>query len=144
MAHWVKDLALSLYQVGCCCGTDFFFRAAPGTYGGSQARGRIGATAAGLHHTCWLTPQPQQHKIWAASATYTTAHGNARSLTHWVRPGIASTWILVRFVNCWAWHRFDPWMGNFHTLWAWQKKKKKKWMHMHTVIYSYNRILIIN
>ena len=27
-------------------------------------------------------PQPQQHRIQAASATYTTAHGNAVSLTH--------------------------------------------------------------
>ena len=35
---------------------------------------------------------------------YTTAHSNARSLTHCVRPGIEPTasWILVRFVNCWA------------------------------------------
>ena len=34
------------------------------------------------------TPQPQQHRIQAASATYTTAHANAGSLTHRVRPGI--------------------------------------------------------
>ena len=29
---------------------------------------------------------------------------NTRSLTHWVRPGIkpASSWILVRFLTCWA------------------------------------------
>ena len=27
------------------------FRAAPGAYGGSQARGIIGATSAGLHHS---------------------------------------------------------------------------------------------
>ena len=27
------------------------FRTAPATYGSSQARGRIGATAAGLHHS---------------------------------------------------------------------------------------------
>ena len=35
------------------------------------------------------------------SATYDTAHGNARSLTHCVRPGIKpeSSWILVRFVT---------------------------------------------
>ena len=46
------------------------FRAAPAAYGGSQFRGRIGAVAAGLHH------------IRAASAIYTRAHGNARSLTH--------------------------------------------------------------
>ena len=31
----------------CCC----FFRAAPMAYGGSQARGRIGVVAAGLHHS---------------------------------------------------------------------------------------------
>ena len=51
-------------------------------HGGSQARGEIGATAAGLHHS----------------------HGNTRSLTPWERPGIkpASSWILVRFINCWA------------------------------------------
>ena len=44
--------------------------------------------------------QPRQ--IGALSRTYTTAHGNARSLTHRVRPGIepASSWILVRLVNC--------------------------------------------
>jgi len=29
-----------------------------------------------------FTPQPQQHRIQAASATYTTADGNTRSLTH--------------------------------------------------------------
>ena len=35
------------------------------------------------------------------SATYTIAHHNARSLTHWARPGIkpASYWILVLFVT---------------------------------------------
>ena len=38
------------------------------------------------------------------SANYTTAHGNAGSLTHWMRPGIepASSWMLVRFINCCA------------------------------------------
>ena len=30
----------------------FFFKAAPMAYGGSQARGPIGVTAAGLHHSC--------------------------------------------------------------------------------------------
>ena len=35
------------------------------------------------------------------SATYTTAHGNARSLTHWARPGIepASSRIRVGFIS---------------------------------------------
>ena len=30
----------------------------------------------------WPTAQPQQHQIQGASVTYTTAHSNARSLTH--------------------------------------------------------------
>ena len=49
------------------------FRASPTAYGGSQAMGLIGAT---------VTPQPQPRQIPAVSATYATAHGNARSLTH--------------------------------------------------------------
>ena len=51
-----------------------------------------------------VMPEPQQLRIWAASATFTTAHGNAGFLTHWVRPGIkpATSWFLVRFVNHWA------------------------------------------
>ena len=50
---------------------------------------------------CRPTPQPQQSQIWAASATYTTALGNAGSLTHWARPGNKATtsWFLVRFVS---------------------------------------------
>ena len=46
-------------------------------------------------------PQPQQLRIWAMSATCTTAHGNAGSLTHWVRPGIEPTslWIVVGLVT---------------------------------------------
>ena len=45
---------------------------------------------------------PQQHQI--QTAVYTIAQGNAVSLTHWVRPGIEpiTSWILVRFVTCWA------------------------------------------
>ena len=41
--------------------------------------------------SCWPTPQPQQHKIWATSATYTTACSNTWSLTHWVRPELKCT-----------------------------------------------------
>ena len=46
-----------------------------------------------------LLPQPSQ--IQAASVTYTTAHSDTRSLTHWVGPEFepASSWILVRFVS---------------------------------------------
>ena len=32
--------------------------------------------------SCWPTPELQQRGIRASSATYNTAHGNARSLTH--------------------------------------------------------------
>ena len=75
----------------------FFFRAAPSAYGGTQARGRIGAAAASL--------QPQQYQIRATSSTYTTVHGNARSWTHWVRPGIkpATSWLLVRIISAAPW-----------------------------------------
>ena len=46
------------------------------------------------------TPQPQQRQIQATSATYTSAHGYTRSLTHWARSGIepATSWFLVGFV----------------------------------------------
>ena len=71
------------------------FRAVPTAYGGSQARGLIGAVS------CWPISEAQQHQIWAMSATYTPAHGNSRSLTHWVKPGIkpATSLFLVGFVS---------------------------------------------
>ena len=53
-----------------------FSRATPAAYGGSQAKGRIRAVAAGLR---------QSHSnagIRAVSPTHTTAHGNAGSPTH--------------------------------------------------------------
>ena len=63
----------------------WFFGAALKAYGGSQARGRIGTAATSLHRSHRPTPQPQQ--VRSAFVTYTTAHGNAGSLTHWARPG---------------------------------------------------------
>ena len=47
----------------------------------------------------WHMEVPRLGSNW--SATYSTAHGNAGSLTYWARPGIetASSWILVRFVS---------------------------------------------
>ena len=60
----------------------------------------------GSIRSCSCRPmlQPQQHGIPATSVTYTTAHSNARSLTHWERPGIkpTSSWMLVGFTNPWA------------------------------------------
>ena len=82
-------------------GSSFFFGlfgVASVVYGSSQARDRIGAVADGLHHGS------QQHGIWAASATYTTANSNIISLTHWAGSRIKpeSSRMLVGFVNCWA------------------------------------------
>ena len=54
-------------------------------------------------YSCQTTPEPQQLGIWAMSSTYTIAHGNTRSLTHCVRPGVepASSRILVSlFLLC--------------------------------------------
>ena len=46
-------------------------------------------------------PQPYHHQIQAMAATYITAHGNTRSLTHWARPGIRPTTssFLVGFIS---------------------------------------------
>ena len=65
-------------------------RVTPEAYGSFQVRGWIGT----------------------ASMTCTTAHDNAGSLTHWVRPGIepASSWIPVRFVY------IEPWRELLHTV----------------------------
>ena len=70
------------------------FRATHIGYGGSQDRGLISCS-------CRPVPEPQQRGIWAASATYTTAHSNAGSWTHLARPGIKSTtsWFLVGFIS---------------------------------------------
>ena len=73
-----------------------FFRAAPSANGSSQARGPTGAVA---------TSPCQSHSKAGSKLclrpTYTTAHGNTRSLTHWARPGIepVTSWFLVRFVS---------------------------------------------
>ena len=55
------------------------------------------------NQSCSCQPISQAHQCWiqVASATYTTAHSNTRSLTHWARPGIgpATSWFLVGFVS---------------------------------------------
>ena len=82
----------------------FLFRTSPMAYGGSPARGPVRAIAAGLYHS-----QPQQCRIWAMSAAYTTAHGNAWSVTHWKRPGIEPTtsWSLVGFISAAQWRELQ-------------------------------------
>ena len=92
--------------------TFFFFFAiswvAPTAYGDSQGRGLIGATTASLCHS------HSNAGIWATSATYTTAHGNTGSLTHWARPGVEppTSWFLVGFVATVPW-----WELLFHVFW---------------------------
>lgn len=60
-----------------------FFKAAPMAYWGSQARGQFRAVATGLHHSHSNT-RSKLHM------TYTTAHVNTGSLTHWGRQGMES------------------------------------------------------
>ena len=77
----------------------FFFRATPVAYGGSPGYGSTPSCG------CQPIPQLQQWQFRATSATCATACDKARSLTHWMRPGIPwsiSSWILVRFLVCWA------------------------------------------
>ena len=78
----------------------------------SQARRWIGAVATGLHHS-------HSNQIQASSATYTIAHSNVRSLTHWTRPGIepVSSWMLVRFVS--AEPRRELWSVHFNRIPGW-------------------------
>ena len=72
------------------------FRATPMAYGCSHARGWLRAVAASLLDS--------HSNAGSESTTYTTAHGNAGSLTHWARPGMepTSSWMLAGFVNHWA------------------------------------------
>ena len=72
-----------------------FLELHPWQCGSSQVRG------SNQNYSCRPIPQPQQLGIQASSVTYTTAHGNARSPTHWARSGIepASSWILVGFIS---------------------------------------------
>ena len=75
------------------------FRATPVAYAASQAR------VLNWSYSLRPMPEPQQCQIWAMSATYTTAHSNAGSLTHWVRSGIkpATSWFLMESTT---WIRF--------------------------------------
>ena len=83
--HMEKAATFFLFRIGTCCVWNF-----PGQVSNQSC-------------SCQSTPQSQQHSTWATSATYTTAHGNIGSLTHWVRPEIkpisTSSWILVRFIT---------------------------------------------
>ena len=78
----------------------FLFRAVPASYGSSQDGDRTSDVAAGLHHSHSNTrSKPHLRPI-----PY-IAHGNARSLTYWVRLGIkpTSSFILVGFMTTESW-----------------------------------------
>ena len=68
------------------------FRATPTAYESSQARGRIGTAASGLHH---------RHSDTGSKPTYITAHDKTGFPTHWGKPGIKPmfSWILVKFIT---------------------------------------------
>ena len=78
------ELTFCVYGVRQRSGTNFFFlfRTRPVAYGGSQARGLIGATTSSLCRS--------QNKAGSKlhPETYTTAHSHARFQTHLTRPGI--------------------------------------------------------
>ena len=67
----------------------FLFRAEFTAYGSSQARGQIGAVTIGHSNSHSSTR--------SELCLQPTPHSNARSLTHWGKPGIESesSWILV-------------------------------------------------
>ena len=90
-------------SVDVCFHLFLLFRATPTACGGSQARGWIRATPAGLHHS----------------------HSNARSLIHWARLGIkpASSWMLVWFINRWA----TTGTPDIYFIWGQKKWVGRKW-----------------
>ena len=84
--HSNLNCGVFLFVCFCFCFVFGLFRTAPWSYG------HLPMT------------EPQQHGVWVMSVTYTTAHGNAGSLTCWARPGIKpmSSWLLIGCVNHWA------------------------------------------
>ena len=81
------------------------FRVAPAAQGGSQVRGRIGVTAAGLRHS-HSNARSKLH-------LRPTPHSNAGSLTHWARPEFepATSWLLVRFISVAPWWELQEPIG---------------------------------
>ena len=84
------------------------FRTIPLAYGSSRARGQIGAVATSLQHI-----HSNEGSELRLQPTYTTNHSNARSSTHWVRPGIEPeySWMLFGFTTTKPW--WDHLIGSF-------------------------------
>ena len=72
LQHFNLNISSFFFFLSFCA----IFWAPPTAYGDFQARGLIRPVAS------WPTPEPQQRQMKATSATYTTAHGNTRSLAH--------------------------------------------------------------
>ena len=90
------------------------YRASPMACGGSQARGQIGAVAASLHQS------PQQRRIRAASATFTTAHGSeARDQT---RNLMVPRWIRFCCATTGTPWRYDAFNGESHMRIPWPEE----------------------
>ena len=70
-------------------------------YSCTCSMGEVPGYGSNQSYSCSSQPQPQQWGIQAMSMNYRRAHGNARSLTHLVRPGInpASSWIPFIFAS---------------------------------------------
>ena len=79
------------------------FRATPAAYGDSQARGQIGAVAAGLCHSHSIMPQPCNARsepcLWP-TPQFTATPDPLPTGQSGIEP--ASSWMLVRFINHWA------------------------------------------
>ena len=84
-----------LFVFSCCCSCCCYF------LGCSRGIWRFPGWGSNRSCSCRPMPESQQCRIQAASATYTTAHGNAGSLTHWARAGTepSTSWFLVGIVN---------------------------------------------
>ena len=89
---WGKNIDLCLYSF-------FFFNLEPYPRHMEVSRLEVNWSC-----SLWPVSQPQLCQIQVESVTYTIAHGNTRSLTHWAGLGIkpTSSWILARFLTYWA------------------------------------------
>ena len=94
-------------------------------------------------------PWPQQCGIQAASATYSTAHGQAGSLTPWMRPGMepASSWILVAFVTDEPqgelWHVPFKWKHTICSFYDWLPSLNILFK-IHPSCFKYHVLLLLN
>jgi len=97
----------------------FSFLGRTEAYGSSQAR-------SGISYSCRPRPQPQKCQNPSHIFTYTAAHGNLGSLTHWERPQVkpASSWILAGFVSAAPQQELPR--SQYFIQKNWGKKKKLK------------------